>query len=188
MPQPEHQISVIHTTPESARVRKCYRLCQAVLKNAAYYKGGASLSAGVRPKSQFAIGASNNFLDMTYLDWSKLFWDKQGVHRWDKILPSSASFKQRLLAALRMDDKQFDAFAKSVAHYRDKELAHADVYDEIDIPELAVIIESTLMLYESLRSECGYEPSPPAPYDLRATFEMEVDHGRSNFIALSRPE
>ncbi len=52
---------------DTARIRKCYELCRAVLKNAAYYRGGASLSSGTRPRNQFAIVASNNFLDMTYL-------------------------------------------------------------------------------------------------------------------------
>jgi hypothetical protein len=182
----EIQTAETEVAPEPRRIRKCYRLCQAVLKNAAYYSGGASLSVSAQPKSQFAVVASNNFLDMAFLDWSKLFWDRQGLHRWNKILPSSTSFMDRVLVALGMDADQFAAFAKSVAHYRDKELAHADVYEVIDIPALAAIIESTILLYESLRSECGKEPSPSAPHDLRATFQLEVDHSRTHFVALSK--
>lgn len=186
MHQHELQIGMVDAAPEPARIRKCYRLCQSVLKNAAYYTGGASPSAGVRSKSQFAIAASNNFLDMAYLDWGKLFWDRKGLHRWDKILPASTSFMPRMLATLGLEEDQFAAFAKSVAHYRDKELAHADVYDEIDIPDLAVIIESTIFLYETLRHERGYEPLPTAPHDLRGALQMEIDHGRANFVALSK--
>jgi hypothetical protein len=171
---------------EPARIRKCYQLCRAVLRNAAYYRGGASLSRAGRPKSQFAIVASNNFLDMVYLEWSKLFWDRSGKHHWATILPESSNFMERLLAAIAKDAGEFEALAKSVAHYRDKELAHADVYDVMDIPELEVILESTTLLYESLRSECGYEPEPLAPYDLRATFQLEIDVGRLNFTALSK--
>jgi len=56
----------------------------------------------------------------------------------------------------------------------------------IDIPQLEAIIESTILLYEGLRSECGHEPTPVAPYDLRATFQLEIDVGRQNFTALSK--
>jgi hypothetical protein len=170
---------------DPARIWKCYELCRAILRNAAYYRGGASLSPDGRPKSQFAIVASNNFLDMTFLEWSKLFWERSGKHHWAKILPETTSFMGRVLNTLAMDAAEFEALAKSVAHYRDKELAHADVYDVIDIPDLDAIIESTILLYESLRSECGPEPRPEAPHDLRATFQLEIDAGRLNFTALS---
>jgi len=169
-----------------ARIRKCYQLCRAVLRNAAYYRGGASLSPAGRPKSQFAIVASNNFLDIIFLEWSKLFWDRSGKHHLVKILPEPSRFMERVVGALAMDACEFEALAKSVAHYRDKELAHADVYETIDIPELKVIIESTVLLYESLRSECGHEPTPVAPYDLRATFQLEIDAGALNFAALTK--
>lgn len=156
------------------------------MRNAAYYRGGASLSPAGKPKSQFAIVASNNFLDLIFLEWSKLFWEKSGKHHWARILPETTRFMERMLLAVAMDAADFEALAKSVAHYRDKELAHADVYDVIDIPKLDAIIESTILLYESLRSELGHEPSPAAPYDLRATFQLEIDVGRTNFVALSK--
>lgn len=171
---------------DPGRIRKCYELCRAVLRNAAYYRGAASLSPTGTPKSQFAIVASNNFLDMTFLEWSKLFLDRHGKHHWAKILPDTTGFMDRVLSALAMDAAEFEGLAKSVAHYRDKELAHADVYDVIDIPELDAIIKSTVLLYESLRGECGQEPMPSAPYDLRAAFQLEVDAGGRNFTALSK--
>ncbi len=171
---------------DPAQIRKCYELCRAVLRNAAYYRGAASLSTSGKPKSQFAIVASNNFLDMTFLEWSKAFWARPGKHHWAKILPETTSFMERMLSALETDATEFESLAKSVAHYRDKELAHADVYEAIDIPELDAIIESTIILYESLRSECGHEPAPTAPTDLRATFQLEVDVGRLHFAALSK--
>jgi len=103
---------------EPARIRRCYQLCRAVLRNAAYYRGGASLSLEGRPKTQFAIVASNNFLDMIFLEWSKLFWDRSGKHHWAMILPEPSSFMERLLGAIAMDASGFEALAKSVAHYR----------------------------------------------------------------------
>ena len=171
---------------EPARIRKCYELCRSVLRNAAYFRGAESLSGAAKPKSQFAIAASNNFLDMAFLDWSKLFWDSSGKHHWVKILPEATNFMEGALSRLAMDGAEFEVLAKSVAHYRDKELAHADVYETIDIPRLDAIIESTILLYESLRSECGYEPTPVAPEDLRATFQLEADAGRLNFTGLSK--
>ena len=171
---------------EPARIRKCYQLCRAVLKNAAYFRGGASLASPAKPRSQFGIVASNNFLDMVFLDWCKLFWDKTGKHHFTKVLPDPTAFMVRLLATLNMDGGAFDGLARAVAHYRDKEVAHADVYEVIDIPELDSIIRSAIQLYEALRSQCGGEPTPKAPFDLCATFRLEEDVGRSNFIALSK--
>jgi hypothetical protein len=172
------------TMARPANIRKCYELCRSVLRNASYYRGGAAGAA--RPKSQFAIAASNNFLDFVYLDWCKLFWEKSGKHHFKRILPDPAGFTSDLLKALGKDGAAFDAFAKSVAHYRDKEIAHADVYETIDIPALDVIIDSTIKLYESLRAQCGEEPLPAAPYDLRATVQLEEDAARSNFMALTK--
>ena len=168
---------------EPARVRTTYRICQNILRNGAYFRGGTSRAS--EPKTQFAIQTRNNFLDMIFLEWCKVFCDRRGPHHFIKILPDSESFKTDLLAALKIDDGQFQAFATSVAHYRDKALAHADVFDTIDIPGLDAIIVSTLQLYEALRVQCGKEPEPRAPHDLRATLQMEEDVGRSNFIAIA---
>jgi hypothetical protein len=123
---------------------------------------------------------------MVFLDWCKLFGDKAGKHHFAKILPDPAGFMSGVLAALTMDVGAFDALARAVIHYPNKELAHADVYEAITIPELDAIIESTIQLYEALRSQSGQEPAPVAPHDLLATFRLEVDVGRSNFVALSK--
>jgi hypothetical protein len=169
---------------EPARVRVTYHLCRSVLRNAAYYRGGASRN--VPPKTQFAIQASNNFLDWVYLEWCKLFWDHKGKHHFTKILPDADAFFSEMLASLSLDADEFKALAESVADYRDRALAHTDVFDSIDIPRLDALIESTLLLYEALRSQCGHEPSPPAPYDLRATLQLEEDVARGNFVAIER--
>ena len=87
---------------------------------------------------------------MAFIEWSKLFWDRSGKHHWKKILPHTTDFLDRVLSELEMDAAAFEGLAKSVAHYRNKEVAHADVYDRISIPKLDVIIKSTILLYESL--------------------------------------
>jgi hypothetical protein len=168
---------------ERARNQMTYYLCRSVLRNAAFFRGG--ISPASTPKTQFAIQARNNFLDMVFLDWCKLFWDRRGPHHFAKILPDVAGFSGQLLAAVKMSAGEFEGVAKSVAHYRDKALAHTDVFDTIDIPRLDAIIESTLQLYEALRAQCGDEPEPRAPYDLRATLLLEEDVGRSNFVAMA---
>ena len=168
---------------EPARIRMTYHLCRSILRNGAYFRGGASPASS--PKTQFAIQACNNFLDMVFLDWCKLFWDRKGQHHFTKILPDPEGFRGDLLGAVKMNAGKFEGVAKSVAHYRDKALAHADVFDTIDIPKLDAILESTLQLYEALRAQYGEEPEPRAPHDLRATLLSEEDVGRSNFVAMA---
>jgi hypothetical protein len=160
-----------------------YLLCQSVLRNAAFFLGGTSPASA--PKTQFAIQARNNLLDMVFLDWCKLFWVRKGQHHFTKILPDAEGFGGDLIAAVKMDAREFEAVAMSVARYRDKALAHADVFDTIDIPGLDVIMESTLQRYEALRAQCGEEPEPRAPHDLRAALRLEEAVGRSNFVAMA---
>jgi hypothetical protein len=160
-----------------------YHLCQNILRNGAFFRGGTSPAS--TPKTQFAIQARNNFIDMVFLDWCKLFWDRKGQHHFTKILPDAEGFRSNLLIAVNMSAGEFRDVAKSVAHYRDKALAHADIFDTIDIPSLDAIMESTLQLYEALRAQCGVEPEPRAPHDLRATLLLEEVVGRSNFVALA---
>ena len=170
---------------EPARIRNCYELCRSTLRNAAFYKGAASLGAQAKPTSQFAIAASNNFLDMAFLEWCKVFADIKGKHHWKKILPVNTDFMQNLLTKLVISNEEFEVFAHYVMNYRNKVIAHADVYTEIDIPTLDLLINSTIYLYQRLRDDCGSEPQPAAPHDLCAAFQFSVDEGRQQFVAMA---
>jgi hypothetical protein len=81
---------------DAPRIRNLYRLSQSTLRNAAYYRGAASLGSFDISK-QFAVAARNNCLDMAFLDWCKLFADKKGKHHWRKVLTDEASFMSGLL-------------------------------------------------------------------------------------------
>lgn len=164
-------------------VRKCYELCRSTLRNAGFYEGVSA--ARLNRKSQFVICASNNFLDMAFLDWCKIFADAKGKHHWSKILPQGSDFRDRLLNHFAIDEAAFAEFTKTVAHYRDKEVAHADIYTEIDIPTLEFVVRSTIFLYEALRAECGHEPTPAAPTDLAAAFDFTVEEGRQHASAMA---
>lgn len=170
---------------DRSRIRNCYRLCQSTIRNAAYYRGAASLGS-FDPSNQFAVTARNNFLEMAFLDWCKLFSEKRGKHHWSKILPDEPSFMSALLSDLAITEAQFKDFTQSVAHYRDKVIAHADIYDVIDIPKLDTIISSTIYLYEKLREHCGCEPTPAAPDNLKATFLRVQNEGSDQFERLIR--
>lgn len=122
---------------------------------------------------------------MAFLDWCKLFYDKRGEHYWRKVLPAmETAFMAGLLTELSITEAQFGDFAKSVAHYRDKVIAHADVFSAMEIPALDIVINSTIYFYKQLRAEWGLEPCPVAPDDLHATFQKVVDDGCSMFEVL----
>ena len=169
---------------EPANIRKTYEICRSVLRNAAFYTGG-SARRNSNDKSQFAIVASNNFLDMAFLEWCKIFADRRGKHHWAKILPPGSDFHDALLKRLGLDSAEFETLLNSVRHYRDKEIAHADEYDVVDIPLLKLVVQSAIFLYERLRIEYGLEPQPAAPDDLNAVFVFAVDDARQNFAALA---
>ena len=177
--------TIMTSRPADASVRKCYHLCRSVLRNAAYYRGGESLSAKPPPGNNFAISARNNSLDLAIIDWCKIFADGRGKHNFKKILLDNDAFEAELLEEFRIMGVVLHDFIKNVARYRDKEVAHADVYDRIDIPSLEPIIQSTILLYRALRIQCGLEPQPVAPHDLQKAFQEEEALACLCFNALS---
>lgn len=107
------------------RVRRAALLCCHLTRNLAYFKAGWS---ELKPKREgdFWITVLGNFIDVSVLEWSKLFGDDHGKHHWKCIVDDEASFKARLLSNLGIAEAQWQQSWMEIKEYRDKFIAHLD--------------------------------------------------------------
>src|SRR5437899_1372655 len=119
-------------------LRRVARLCCHCLKNIAYYKTGWRTSTHLFKEDQFWTIASNNFLDISVLEWCKLFGDTKSEYYWKKIVTEPLTFFDGLLRVLKVTEIDFSTYVDEVRTYRDKFVAHLDHKRVADIPKLEI--------------------------------------------------
>lgn len=105
---------------------------------------------------QFWINANGNFLDITVLEWCKLFGDAHGKHRYSKVVADPVQFKIELLADLTLTDIAFTGYIKQMRTYRDEFVAHLDdkgKFNTFYVPDLTITKASVVFLYEYLLAQ-----------------------------------
>ena len=129
---------------------------------------------------QFWVNANSNFLDIALLEWCKLYTDERGKHYFAKVVTDSAGFKMELLAELAITDISFNECAQQVRTYRDKFVAHLDEINEAQIPELTIVKESTIFLYEYLIiQEAGHDTFHDAPKSSKRFYNDFIAQGEA---------
>lgn len=134
------------------RVRRAGIVCCHCIRNSAYYRAGINQQDGWKGED-FWRNLNSNFLDISVLEWCKLFADKNGKHYWVKVVKDPTIFMNGLLASLNMSQIDFDAYIEKCKFYRDKFLAHLDAELDMHIPDLTVAIDSAIYLYGQLVRE-----------------------------------
>ncbi|MBM4275174.1 MAG: hypothetical protein FJ126_04225 [Deltaproteobacteria bacterium] len=121
-------------------------------------------------KQNYWILIFNNFLDISILEWCKIFGSKIEPTHWRSLVDNHDSFRLGLLKALDIDNSNWDDYWRRVKNYRDKFVAHHENSPGIThYPELDNIIKSSFYYYsyliEKLR-EIGiyYEPDDLSDY------------------------
>jgi hypothetical protein len=128
------------------RLRDVLQLCGSFARNLAYYRVGWSeehkhlLSFD---NDDFWRAVNSNCLDISVLDWCKLFADKKGEYYWKNIVTDAVSFKAGLLLHLGLNEEAFNQQVNSIREYRDKWVAHWDlnrvpVAPVLEVPKKAV--------------------------------------------------
>jgi hypothetical protein len=125
-------------------------LCEHVIRNAAFHR--AMSSAGIKTPSEFWKTAQNNFLDVSILEWSKLFCDVKGKYYWKRLSADARKIELGLIDVLKISKEDFDSFCTIVKRYRDRFLAHLDTDDVMEIPFLDIIIDSTIYLHTFIKT------------------------------------
>jgi hypothetical protein len=106
-----------------------------------------------RVERQFWMGANGAFLDIAVLEWCKLFTEHKGKHHWKTIISDASNFRKGLHAKLGLSGGQFEKYAKTVLHYRDKFVAHLDDEVTVQYPIMWPARRSASYLYNYLLND-----------------------------------
>jgi hypothetical protein len=138
------------------RVRRTFILCNHFLRNLAFYRTGW-LRGGIdrrptlrRRDSQFWVNINSNFIDISVLEWCKLFGDAKGKHHWNKVITRPVEFEQQLHRYLRTTPEEFNEYLKEMRRYRDKFVAHLDDEPIMYLPRLRPAKKSAAFLHDYL--------------------------------------
>ena len=121
--------------------------------------------------------ANGNFLDVSVLEWCKLFGEPNGKHHWRRAVQNPNAFLFDLKKRVGVSEEEFIRHCHEVKTYRDKFVAHLDTERKMQIPHLEMNIQSTIFLYELIRAEFA-EFLPDAPHDLRDFYGQRFKDGR----------
>lgn len=134
-------------------LRRIAILCLYCLRNMAFYRAGWNRGSLINNQSQFWVTLNGNFLDICVLEWCKLFGDSRGKHFWGKGVSDPKKFNDGLLQSLSMTNEGFKRYVVEMRTYRDRYVAHLDLDEKFDIPNLDIAKESVLYLYDYLLNQ-----------------------------------
>ena len=117
------------------RLRRAGILCWHFLRNYAFYKAGWKKGQLVT-NNQFFVNANGNCLDVSVLEWCKLFGEEGGEHYWKKVITNQEVFFHQLLQRLKLTETEFENYVTSMRSYRDKFVAHLDKKTIMNLPKL----------------------------------------------------
>lgn len=140
------------------RLRRVGILCCHCLRNLAFYLSWYEADYTLSKRNQFWITSHNNFLDITVIEWCKMFGDARGKHRYSKVVADPVQFKNELLAELALTDTAFTDYIKQMRTYRDTFVVHLDDregFNTFHVPDLTIAKKSVVFLYEYLLAQEG---------------------------------
>jgi hypothetical protein len=135
------QEQMMATMSRRDRLRRVVILCRNFAVNLGYYRVGRRpehLPLQHAQRGNFWRATNGNFIDMSVLEWCKLFADPKGKHHWSKIVSDPVGFKRELLNHLGIDEAALQKEIEAMRKYRDKFLAHLDSDPVMNIPALNV--------------------------------------------------
>jgi hypothetical protein len=143
------------------------------------------------PSLSFWAVIYGNLMDMTVLEWCKLFGsddeDRQPVH-WKNVVADQDSFKSKLLAEVGMDTTSWLDYWNELKRYRDRCVAHHDP-GRISIPnypQLEPALLSAFVYYEYVRCESlrlGMRQQPADIREYARSFEAKCAEASKDALA-----
>jgi hypothetical protein len=143
------------------RLRRGARICINFTRSLAYYRAGWRAGAEdllriSRPNANFWRQTNSNALDISVLEWCKIFSDARGRHGWRRLVSDRDAFLAGMFSALSVDSAGFNAVVAKIKTYRDKFVAHLDEDLTMNIPEFDLALKAVFHLSEHIRaSEAG---------------------------------
>jgi hypothetical protein len=112
-------------------------------------------------------------LDISVLEWCKLFADRKGHHHWHRFIRTEEArreFLRELLQALSINQSEWLQYLDEFRVYRDKFVAHLDTDETGKIPHLEMALQSTYFLYEHLLAQ-----APAGTFDMPGRVNLPRD-------------
>lgn len=121
-----------------------------------------------------------NCLDVSVLEWCKLFGEKNGKHSWHKIVDDPDAFKTSLLEELNIDSDTWESKVIELRAYRDAFVAHLDSEETMKIPVMDLPYDMVKFYFEYIH---GYDPDDNIfrgiPKDLNDYYLVHCDEAAS---------
>lgn len=101
----------------------------------------------------------NNFKYMFFIEWYALF-GSDSSQPWIKVIKTEkhALFKNEMLSKLNLKKKDFRAYVEQVARFRNNSAAHVPDYNDPDMPDFQIALDSVMFLYDFLLKEGNFPP------------------------------
>ena len=104
-------------------------------RNLAYYKAGMK-SLDLSGPSDFWRTIVGDLIDISVLEWCKLFGDKGSKHSFYKLTPEPDDFLFSMCNAIGISGDDFVQCQTELRRYRDKFVAHLDSDHTMYIPKM----------------------------------------------------
>jgi hypothetical protein len=124
-----------------------------VLHGIPYYKAGWE-NNNLKIKDQFWVSLNSNFIDISILEWYKLFGDYKDKHHWKNVMHLDQTFKDRMFESLNIEQADLDRVHRCIKSYRDKFVAHLDSEETMNIPKLEDALRMVFFYYSEVKKIC----------------------------------
>lgn len=121
-----------------------------------------------------------DLLDVAVLEWCKIFGTDTEPTHWKNVVPDPSSFRNALLAALKVDQAAWATYWDEMKTYRDTLIAHhVDASPVTHYPALDFALESSYFYYSYLIKELRKLGDTRFPDDLRDYSARFADQAKS---------
>ena len=155
-------------------------MCCHFTRNCAYYRAGWG-GKQTKATNDFWITVQNNFIDISVLEWLKLFGDHNDKHHWKKVVDDQDAFKRDMLANCGISEGELKSCRESFKEYRDKFIAHLDSEETMHIPELDVSLKVAKYYYTCVANELGASGLGNLPGDIEHYYKKYFQESEAHF-------
>jgi hypothetical protein len=162
------------------RLRRVGLLCCHFARNCAYYKASWN-GKETKATDEFWATVQGNFIDISVLEWLKLFGNHDDEHHWKKVSKDPVSFKDGILKDCAIAEDDFVNCRQTFKTYRDKFVAHLDSEEMMQIPELQLALKLVMYYYDYVVSELSSSELRNLPQRLEPYYQKCFSDSEGNF-------
>lgn len=132
------------------RLRRAAIVSCHCLRYLAYYRAGWD-DGNLIKSDEFWKTVNSNFIDICLLEWCKLFGNHNEKHHWKNIIKNKSKFKMHMLDELNVNEKELRKHWNKVKLYRDTFIAHLDLDEIMNIPNLDLVYATVVFYYNHIQ-------------------------------------